>query len=98
MSNSIISENGSKNCVFADGDKTQFINNLTKTSDCGSGNSTDPNIEIGSNTLLAGELEGKCNAAPAEGLPVSYTHLRAHETLQAISYAVFCLSSITFAF
>lgn len=72
VSNSIISENGSKNCVFADGDKTQFINNLTKTSDCGSGNSTDPNIEIGSNTLLAGELEGKCNAAPAEGLLCPY--------------------------
>ena len=28
--------------------------------------------------------------------PVSYTHLRAHETGQAISYAVFCLKKFFF--
>ena len=29
-------------------------------------------------------------SAGSGGLPVSYTHLRAHETLISISYAVFC--------
>ena len=28
---------------------------------------------------------------PSERGPVSYTHLRAHETVAGISYAVFCL-------
>ena len=32
-----------------------------------------------------------CNSAAATSIPVSYTHLRAHETQEVISYAVFCL-------
>ncbi|MBJ9986365.1 rhombotarget A [Acinetobacter sp. S40] len=74
VSNSIIVENGSKNCVFAADDKTNLINNLTNTSmaDCGSGTATDPNVNVANNKLLAGELEGKCDAAPADGLLCPY--------------------------
>ena len=74
VSNSIIVENGASNCTFAIDDKTNLINNLTNTSaaDCGQGSTSDPNVNVANNKLLAGNLEGKCDAAPADGLLCPY--------------------------
>ena len=41
--------------------------------------------------VLGGDIDGYNTYAQRGGMPVSYTHLRAHETLTPISYAVFCL-------
>ena len=38
-----------------------------------------------------GSLETDCEDGALRFKAVSYTHLRAHETIKAISYAVFCL-------
>ena len=77
LANSIVVENGivqnevlqtAKNCTFTSSDKSLIQNNLVN-SDCGSGSSNAPNINLGAVKLFAGSsVEGKCTLAPAEGL------------------------------
>ncbi|RZF55740.1 rhombotarget A [Acinetobacter halotolerans] len=74
VSNSIIVENGTQNCVAASNDTTIVQSNLT-TIECDR-NSTDrlPNFMIGNNKLIAGGVndEGICDAPPADGLLCPY--------------------------
>ena len=40
---------------------------------------------------MSKSLQAVDQMVPGANLAVSYTHLRAHETNESISYAVFCL-------
>ncbi|QER39039.1 rhombotarget A [Acinetobacter suaedae] len=73
VSNSIIVENGNKNCTATTNDTTVVQSNLT-TVECDH-NSADrlPNFMIGNNKLIAGSEDvGVCNAPPADGLLCPY--------------------------
>lgn len=73
ISNSIIVENGNKNCTTTTNDTTVVQSNLT-TVECDH-NPTDrlPNFMIGNNKLIAGKDDlGICDASPADGLLCPY--------------------------
>ncbi|MCU4377083.1 rhombotarget A [Acinetobacter haemolyticus] len=73
ISNSIIVENGNKNCTTTTNDTTVVQSNLT-TVECDH-NPTDrlPNFMIGNNKLIAGKDDlGICDAPPADGLLCPY--------------------------
>ncbi|WP_436872930.1 rhombotarget A [Acinetobacter haemolyticus] len=74
VSNSIIVENGTSNCVAAPNDTSIVQSNLT-TVECDR-NTTDrlPNFMIGNNKLIAGgeNDQGICDAPPADGLLCPY--------------------------
>ena len=50
-------------------------------------------VEAGTRRLHIVDLNGAFAGKPqnADVIPVSYTHIRAHETQEVIAYAVFCL-------
>ncbi|MCH7336042.1 rhombotarget A [Acinetobacter sp. NIPH 2699] len=73
VSNSIIVENGNKNCMATTNDTTVVQSNLT-TVECDQNPAERlPNFMIGNNKLIAGENdEGICDSPPADGLLCPY--------------------------
>lgn len=74
MSNTILTQNGNLDCSFSADDKSILQKNLvTSLTQCGMGTNTNPNNELGTEKLIAGtSLEGKCDAAPNDGILCPY--------------------------
>ena len=74
VSNSILTENGSTDCEFSAGDKTILQKNLvTSLTQCTTGTTSDPNVALGTEKLIAGtNVEGQCDLPPSDGLLCPY--------------------------
>lgn len=74
LSNSIVADNGSSDCIAAPGNKAATNNVVYRSGDCGSGTPSNPNRKLDkdvvllANSAIGGQLEGKCDQPPAVGL------------------------------